>query len=132
MRGPRPCSRNRPFSGTGRAVIPADGWYEWTGEKRRKTAWRIGAADGSVLAFAAITDVWAGPGGVVLPQVAVVTCAPNGDVAKVHDRMGVLLDDEGVARWLLGSDAEAAALMRPWPEGLLSVEPAGAVDWSGA
>lgn len=25
------------FEGVRRAVVPADGWYEWTGEKRRKT-----------------------------------------------------------------------------------------------
>ena len=28
------------FTGVGRAVVPVSGWYEWTGEKRRKTAWR--------------------------------------------------------------------------------------------
>ena len=45
------------FEGVGRAVIPVDGWYEWTGEKRRKTAWRIfSGKDGSPLLFAAITD----------------------------------------------------------------------------
>ena len=33
------------FDGVGRAVVIVDGWYEWTGEKRRKTAWRIFGAD---------------------------------------------------------------------------------------
>lgn len=37
------------FKGVGRAVVPVDGWYEWTGEKRRKTAWRIESADGTPL-----------------------------------------------------------------------------------
>ena len=25
------------FEGTRRAIVPASGWYEWTGEKRKKT-----------------------------------------------------------------------------------------------
>jgi putative SOS response-associated peptidase YedK len=120
------------FKGTGRAVIPADGWYEWTGEKRKKTAWRITGADGLPLAFAAITDLWTAPGGRLLPQAAPVTCEPNADVARVHDRMGVLLDLEGVARWLDGTVAEAAALALPWPAGRLRIEPAEGVDWDGA
>ena len=120
------------FRGTGRAVIPADGWYEWTGETRRKTAWRIGSADGAVLNFAAITDRWQAPGGPVLMQVAPVTCAPNADVATVHDRMGVLLDPEDIEAWLTGSEDQARALTRPWPAGRLEMVPAGEVDWSGA
>ncbi len=52
------------FDGVGRGIVPVDGWYEWTGKVRRKVAWRIRARDGAPLAFAAITDVWQGPGGV--------------------------------------------------------------------
>ena len=120
------------FRGTGRAVIPADGWYEWTGEKRRKTAWRIVPADGLPLSFAAITDLWEAPGGLKLWQAALVTCAPNRDVAQVHDRMGVLLEPGEVETWLTGGEAAARTLARPWPEGRLRIEPAGEVDWTGA
>ena len=120
------------FRGTGRAVIPANGWYEWTGEARRKTAWRIGSADGSVLNFAAITDRWETPGGAVLMQVAPVTRAPNADVEPIHDRMGVLLEPDDIATWLTGDEEAARALSRPWPEGRLAIAPAGAVDWAGA
>ena len=119
------------FEGVRRGVVPVDGWYEWTGEKRRKTAWRIRSADDSPLLFAAIWDVWKAPGGQELAQVATVTCAPNGDVEKVHHRMGVLLRPEDVAVWLEGSEAAARALCRPWPEGRLAIEEAEDVDWSG-
>lgn len=117
------------FAGVGRGVIPVDGWYEWTGERRRKQPWRIASADGAPLAFAAITDVWTAPGGHRLPQVAPVTCAPNADVARVHDRMGVLLDLVGVEIWLTGGEAQAAALAVPWPVGRLAIAPAEGVDW---
>lgn len=117
------------FDGVGRAVIPVNGWYEWTGEKRRKTAWRIGPRDGGFLYFAAITDVWTAPGGLEVPQVAAVTCAPNKDVAPIHHRMGVLLRRDTLDVWM-GDDLDAAkALMEPWPEGQLEITEAKDVDW---
>lgn len=120
------------FEGVGRAVVPVDGWYEWTGKARRKQPWRIRAADGELLLFAAITDAWAAPGGAVVDQVATVTCEPSGDVRDIHDRMGVLLAPEDVPVWLEGDEAGAKALCRPWPDGRLMVEAADDVDWSGA
>jgi putative SOS response-associated peptidase YedK len=118
------------FAGVRRAIVPADGWYEWTGPARRKTAWRIGRRDGRPLAFAAIWDVWTAPGGRELRQVATLTCEPNADVAKVHDRMGVLLEPADFPAWLEGGEAEARALMKPYPEGLLEVREAAGVDLS--
>ncbi len=107
------------FEGVGRAVVPADGWYEWTGEKRKKTVWRIAPKDGGLLYFAAITDRWEAPGGIVLDQVATVTCEPNADVRDIHHRMGVFLHRDDLDTWLHGSVEEASALMRPYPDGLL-------------
>ncbi|MEL7262080.1 MAG: SOS response-associated peptidase [Pseudomonadota bacterium] len=119
------------FDGVGRAVIPVNGWYEWTGETRRKTAWRIAPKGGGFLYFAAITDVWTAPGGLKVPQVAAVTCEPNADVAPIHHRMGVLLDLDQLDVWM-GDDLEAAkALMVPWPVGRLHIKEATDVDWDG-
>jgi putative SOS response-associated peptidase YedK len=118
------------FAGVRRAIVPADGWYEWTGAVRRKTAWRIGRRDGRPLAFAAIWDVWTAPGGRELRQVATLTCEPNADVAMVHDRMGVLLEPGDFSLWLEGDEAAASALMKPYPEGLLEVREATGVDWT--
>ncbi|WP_420585095.1 SOS response-associated peptidase [Ruegeria sp.] len=118
------------FEGVGRAVVPVDGWYEWTGEKRRKTAWRISSADGAPLYFAAITDIWQAPGGLQVDQFAAVTCEPNGDVKPIHHRMGVLLKASDIVTWLTGSEKQAQELTRPWPDGLLHIQEAKDVDWS--
>lgn len=107
------------FAGVGRAVVIVDGWYEWTGEKRRKVAWRLYGDE--PLIFAAITDVWNAPGGRKIKQVATVTCEPNADVAPIHHRMGVLLDKSDVDTWLSGPIEEAARLMKPWPDGRLTI-----------
>ncbi|QMU58609.1 MAG: SOS response-associated peptidase [Boseongicola sp.] len=118
------------YAGVGRAIVPCDGWYEWTGEKRRKTAWRIRPKSSDLMAFAVITDRWAAPGGRVVDQVATVTCEPSGDVRDIHHRMGVILDPGDFETWLNGSIEQAAALMRPYPDGSLLVEEAGDVDWT--
>lgn len=120
------------FRGVGRAVVPADGWYEWTGKARRKQPWRIRATDGGLLFFAAITDVWDAPGGLRVPQVATVTCEPSADVREIHDRMGVLLPRRAVETWLSGDEAAAKTLCVPYPDGSLAVETADDVDWQGA
>ncbi|WP_299503389.1 SOS response-associated peptidase [uncultured Roseobacter sp.] len=119
------------FRGTGRAVVPLDGWYEWTGEKRRKTPWAITPKPGGFLFFAAITDRWQGPGGVEVDQVATLTCAPSADVVDIHHRMGVILEKDDIGTWLTGSQDAVKPLFKPWPAGRLRVEEAVGVDWSG-
>lgn len=116
------------FDGVGRAVVPANGWYEWTGEVRRKTPWRLRPASGQVIGFAAIYDTWVGPGGIEVPQVATITCAPNAEVAEIHHRMGVILTADQLPVWLGPDQAAAAALMAPLPNGSVQIEKALDVD----
>ena len=118
------------FEGVKRAIVPCDGWYEWTGEKRRKQPWRIRRADENLIYFAAITDIWTAPGGLKINQVAAVTCEPSGDVRDIHHRMGVILEPSQFGIWLNGADDAAKALTRPYPDGRLTVEKADDVDFN--
>lgn len=118
------------FDGVTRALVPVDGWYEWTGERRKKTPWQIARKDGGVIAFAAIADRWDAPGGRIVDQVAVVTCAPNADVRDIHHRMGVILRRDQFDAWLTGPEKQAAALMKPFTDGQLTVSKAKDVDWN--
>lgn len=119
------------YLGTGRAVVPMNGWYEWTGEKRRKNAWAITPKVGGFLYFAAITDRWQGPGGVVVDQVATLTCAPSKDVCDIHHRMGVILELTDIEHWLSRSEEDVKPLLRSWPAGRLTVAEAKGIDWNG-
>ena len=119
------------FEGVKRCILPAQGWYEWTGEKRRKTAWRISLNNGGLMGFAAIYDVWKAPGGLEVLQVATVTCEPNADVVEIHHRMGVILQPKDFPAWFGADLHKAAALMRPLPDGSLTVGVADGVDWDG-
>ncbi|MCV3271459.1 SOS response-associated peptidase [Roseobacter sinensis] len=117
------------YLGTGRAVVPMNGWYEWTGETRRKTPWRIMPKTGGFLFFAAITDRWQGPGGIAVDQVATLTCPPSGDVADIHHRMGVILAPQDIPLWLTGDEEHVMPLLRPWPDGQLTVSEATDLNW---
>ena len=119
------------FKGVGRAVVPVDGWYEWTGEKRRKKPWRIQRLDRGLMYFAAIKDRWVAPGGTEIHQLATVTCEPNADVKKVHHRMAVILSAGDVCTWLTAPEQDLAPMMVPLENGQLGIEPADDVDWSG-
>lgn len=116
------------FDGVGRGLVPCNGWYEWTGEKRRKQPWRIRPKAGGLIAFAAITDTWAGPGGISVDQAATVTCEPNATVRDIHHRMGVILPPDLWGPWLAGDDVP----LDPADDDLLAVEKADDVDWEGA
>lgn len=118
------------FLGMARCLVPADGWYEWTGRRRKKTAWRISRADGQLMALAAVCDFWTAPDGSRLAQVATLTCVPSDDVRDIHDRMPVILRPEQLATWLAGSQDQAAALMQPLEAGALYIVAAEGVDWS--
>ena len=62
------------------------------------------------------------PGGAEVASLATVTCAPNPEVAAVHDRMPAILDRDAWPVWLGEADGDPAALLRPWPEGRLVTE----------
>ena len=105
-----------------RCIIPASGFYEWTGEKGRKTPHLFTAGDGSpVLAFAGLWDRWPDPesGDDVLSATIIVSSA-SAWMAPFHDLMPVLLGAADFDGWLdgsLGSDAlrpAAEEALREW------------------
>lgn len=110
-----------------RCVIPADGFYEWRREGRRKQPFLIHAPDDRPLAFAGLWAPWRDPetGGWLL-SAAVVTTRANGVVGRVHDRMPVILEPSA---WPIWADPEVrdpgllADLLRPAADSLLTLTP---------
>lgn len=90
----------RPLWKKGRAIVPADGWYEWTGEKGRKQPWYIRRRDDRPLFLAAITGYRPDkePGGNT--GFVIVTAAADGGLIDVHDRRPVVFAPEDAALWM--------------------------------
>ena len=107
------------FAGLKRCIVPTSGWYEWTGEKRKKTVWSLKYSSGLPILVAAIWDTWSGPAGVSLDQVATLTCEPNDDVRPIHHRMGAFLRPGDINRWLSGEEKEK--LLVPLANGRLNI-----------
>jgi putative SOS response-associated peptidase YedK len=82
----------------GRCVVPADGFYEWTGGRAdRRPVWFHGP-EGRPLFMAGLLH-HEEPG--APPAFAVLTTPARPPVAGVHERMPVLLGAERARAWLL-------------------------------
>jgi putative SOS response-associated peptidase YedK len=112
-----------------RCLIPADGWYEWrAGSGAAKQPYYMTPSDGHVLAFAGLYEFWGQPGE-LLTTATIVTCAAEGQLAEVHDRMPLVLSRPAWTRWLDPAVADPADLLGAWDEARgeqLEIRPVGA------
>lgn len=124
----------------GRAVFPADGYFEWMmGEDGARRPYFIHSAENAPMVFAGVTSVWRDPDGNETATAAIVTVAPNLDISGIHDRMPALLRGDAIDRWLdtenVGA-SEAAELAKPPPPGTMRYHAVtsrvGKVDAEGA
>jgi putative SOS response-associated peptidase YedK len=105
-----------------RCLIPADGFYEWTGPKGAKRPFYLRAPERPLIALAGLYERWRDAEGGHLDTVAILTCPANDTVGVLHERMPVVLPPEHFDAWLdvrkTAPDA-AAGLLTPAAEGLL-------------
>ncbi len=112
-----------------RCLVPADGFYEWVvieGEKKKQPVY-ITRPDGEPFAFAGLWESWRGTGDdLPLQSCTVITGSPNDNLARIHDRMPVILAPATWDRWLDPDfdDREALeALLVPAPSSLTTFVP---------
>ncbi|MCC6073997.1 SOS response-associated peptidase family protein [Pseudomonas sp. GCM10022188] len=89
---------------SGRAVVPADGWYEWKpypATPKHKQPYYFRLKDGGPLFFPAIgqlprhgREIREGDG------FATITMASDGGMAEIHDRRPVVLGPDEAKAWL--------------------------------
>lgn len=109
-----------------RCLVPADGFYEWTGPKGKKTPYRFTMADGKPFAFAGLWDLWRGAEG-KLVSCCILTTAANDLIRPYHDRMPVIVPAEAYDAWLAPDtpERELLGLLRPYPPERMAAAEAG-------
>jgi putative SOS response-associated peptidase YedK len=95
-----------------RCLIPANGFYEWTGPKGDKRPYLIRPSDGGLMAFAGLWEHWQGVDGSELETMAILTTSANRTLAPIHDRMPVILQPDEFEDWLDARGHEAKEAVR--------------------
>ena len=111
----------RPFAAR-RALVPADGWYEWRGLPGGGKQPYFFTRPGGVV-FAGLWESWSRGDARVL-SFTILTCPAMGEaVATVHDRMPYVLPPERFSAWLGEEDAEPEELLAgPEPSACAELE----------
>jgi putative SOS response-associated peptidase YedK len=105
-----------------RALVAADGYYEWMKlGPREKQPYFIQPASGTPFAFAALWERWRDPAtGDPLESCTLVTTRAPRPIAHIHDRMPLIVPQSAYAEWLDPRNEDVDSLDR-----LLGPEGAG-------
>jgi putative SOS response-associated peptidase YedK len=106
-----------------RALMPADGFYEWQKLGRETRPWLLRRPDRGIFAFAALWETFAAADGSEIDTVALLNTHANGVIAAIHERSPVILPQRDFAAWLDPETPvkDAHALLRPPPDDLLEM-----------
>ena len=123
-------SYRKPFEKQ-RCLIPADGFYEWQATATGKQPFWFSRKDRGFFCIAGLWEKWhrphrdgelglddTGPGlDQAVESFTIITTTPNPMVAKVHDRMPVILGSEHYSWWLEPKFEPEflKTLLRPYP-----------------
>lgn len=109
-----------------RCLVPANGYYEWSGPPRARTPHLFRPTNGGLMALAGLAEHWLGADGSELETMTILTVAANRRVAPIHDRMPVILSPEHFDLWLdcrPGDANPVLPLLRPAPDDALECVP---------
>lgn len=104
-----------------RCIIPADGFYEWTGDGKARTPVYIRRPNGELFGMAGLWEEWISPQGIPLRTCAIITVLPNDFIAPLHHRMAAILSREDERTWLdlqVREPARLLEVLKPYSEPL--------------
>jgi putative SOS response-associated peptidase YedK len=105
-----------------RCLIPADGFYEWKGEKGNKQPYYISSPLVGPFAFAGLWEKWTdkeSDGDTVYKSCTIITIAASGSVREIHHRMPAILSQEFHEKWLSPEIHDPKALKIILREGMV-------------
>ncbi len=105
-----------------RCLLPVSGFYEWQRSGGPPQPYYVYLRDGELMALAGLWERWRTPEGGFLETCAVLTTEANALMARIHDRMPVLIAPEEQEAWLCAPHAEALRpLLQPYPDDALAM-----------
>lgn len=128
-------SYREPFK-TRRCIVPASGYFEWTGPKNDRQPHYFTRADGQPIAFAGLWDRWRRKEKTETKEsFTIITTEPSKFAGQFHNRMPLILEPDTWDLWMKNEPDSAAALMKPANEDVLVSRPVskavGNVKYSG-
>ncbi|MEL7041808.1 MAG: SOS response-associated peptidase [Pseudomonadota bacterium] len=105
-----------------RCLVPASGFYEWTGPKGRKTPFAVGLRNRRWFCFAGLWDR-ATIDGSQIDTFTILTTTPNDLMAGLHTRMPVILEPGDYQRWLNASHQDVDDLFEPFASDAMQAWP---------
>lgn len=93
-----------------RAIIPADGYFEWQSIGSAKKPLYFQRPDNEPLALAGLWDSWIDPEGEAIESFTIVVRPARPDISTIHDRMPAILPEEYWDSWLNPETQDLAAL----------------------
>lgn len=109
-----------------RCLLPADGFYEWSGASGAKTPHRIRPKEQGLFAFAGLWETAIDPDGGEIDTVAILTTAAGQDIRPLHDREPIVIPHKDYAAWLDADERDvaiAAAMLHARPVGYWTHHP---------
>ncbi len=102
-----------------RCIVPASGYYEWRkGEDGGREPHYFRRVDGAVISMAGLCEEWTDPSsGEIVTSTTIIVCDASGEVAHIHNRMPVILEQNQIEKWLTGKSG--VEVLKPAPEGTL-------------
>lgn len=103
-----------------RCLIPADGFYEWTGEKGHKQPYYVTSPTGEPFAFAGLWERWTDKNDEsVYKSCTIITTAASESIVEIHHRMPVILDPKHYEKWLDAEIQDAKELESVLKDGII-------------
>lgn len=109
---------------TSRVLVPADAFYEWV-PRNGKQPYLIRLRDGEPMGMGGLLEHWQGPEGEVT-TFTLLTIDANPLMAKIHDRMPVIIRPEDYATWIDTNFTDVTkiqAMAQPYPERFMEAYP---------
>ncbi|WP_315115945.1 SOS response-associated peptidase [uncultured Clostridium sp.] len=103
-----------------RCVIPANGFYEWKGEKGSKIKYKISLKDEEIFSMAALYDTFLNEKGEAYEAFTIITTEANEEMSEIHHRMPVMFKLGEEKAWLAGDD-NLEEILKPYKDGSLKI-----------